>query len=69
MNNRFAYSDEQKKLLMGFYSSGMHSTKKEMADKIRECAAKVGVSEERVKVFRAFSMKENKYTKYCERMF
>lgn len=37
-------------MLLQFFEGGMKSTKREMADKICECSAKVGISEQQVKV-------------------
>ena len=44
------FMDEQKDTLVKCYGEGMTSTKKNMADKIRECVAKVTITEEQVKV-------------------
>ena len=49
-SSRIEFTDDQKEILLKFYSEGMTSTKKSMGDKIRECAAKVAISEEQVKV-------------------
>jgi len=48
--SRINYTEEQKRMLLQFFEEGMKSTKREMADKIRECSAKVGISEQQVKV-------------------
>ena len=48
--SRINYTEEQKHMLFQFFEEGMKSTKREMADKIRECSAKVGISEQQVKV-------------------
>ena len=47
---RIQFTDEQKHTLVKCYGEGITSTKKYMADKIRECAAKVTITEEQVKV-------------------
>ena len=47
---RIQFTEQQKEILLKFYEEGMKSTKKAMSDKIRECSAKVAVSEEQVKV-------------------
>ena len=47
--SRINYTEEQKRMLLQFFEEGMKSTKREM-DKIRECSAKVGISEQQVKV-------------------
>ncbi|KAJ7394552.1 hypothetical protein OS493_000367 [Desmophyllum pertusum] len=36
-------------MLLQFFEGGMKSTKREMVDKICECSAKVGISEQQVK--------------------
>ena len=48
--SRINYTEEQKRMLLQFFEEGMKPTKREMADKIRECSAKVGISEQQVKV-------------------
>ena len=47
---RIQFTDEQKDTLVKCYGEGMTLTKKNMADKIRECAAKVAITEEQLKV-------------------
>ena len=47
---RIQFTDEQKDILVKCYGEGMTSTNKNMADKIRECAAKLAITEEQVKV-------------------
>jgi len=47
---RIQFTEQQKEILLKFYEERMKSTKKAMSDKIRECSAKVAVSEEQVKV-------------------
>lgn len=49
--SRLIYSEEQKEVLTTFFNEGMTSTEKAMCDKIRACAARVGISENQVKVF------------------
>ena len=49
-HSRINYTEEEKRMLLQFYEEGMKSTKKQMADKIRECSARVGISEQQVKV-------------------
>ena len=44
------FTDEQKDALVKCHGEGMTSTKKNMADKIWECAAKVAITEEQDKV-------------------
>lgn len=48
--SRLIYSEEQKEVLTTFFNGGMPSTKKAMCDKIRACAARVGISENKTKV-------------------
>lgn len=47
---RIQFTDVEKDTLVKCCREGMTSTKKNMADKIPECAAKVAITEEQVKV-------------------
>ena len=49
--SRLVYSEEQKEEPTTFFNEGMTSNKKAMCDKIRACAARVGIWEDQVKVF------------------
>ena len=48
--SRIIFTEEQKNALLKFYEEGMTSTKKEMADRIHQCASTIAISEEQVKV-------------------
>ena len=48
--SRIIFTEEQKSALFKFYEEGMTSTKKEMTDRIRQCASTIAISEEQVKV-------------------
>ena len=48
--SRIIFTDEQKNALLKFYEEGMTPTKKEMADRIRQCASTIAIFEEQVKV-------------------
>ena len=48
--SRMIFTEEQKGALLKFFEEGMTSTKKEMADLIRQCASTIAISEEQVKI-------------------
>ena len=50
MEKRLCISQERKEILKSYHNNGMISTKREMATMIRECASKVSLTEEQVKV-------------------
>jgi len=48
--SQIIFTNEQKNALLKFYEEGMTSTKKEMADRIRQCASTIAISQEQVQV-------------------
>ena len=50
MDQRFSFSDEQKKVLAESYERGMNSASKRCIALIEECASSAGCSSEQVKV-------------------
>ena len=47
---RITFSVDQKSILVTYYENGMSSTKQELTETIRECASKVSLTEEQVKM-------------------